>query len=163
MNGKSATISACGQYRYQLGRGEYDRTQRWALWVMLNPSTADAEVDDPTIRRCIGYCIRWQIPGFDVANLFAWRTTKPAGLRLAADPVGPENDQHLLQLAARADIIMLAWGATAEAPRWKARADHVMQLLWPYNNRFRVLGWTKGGSPNHPLMMPAALDPQDAR
>jgi hypothetical protein len=144
-------------YRYQLSRGEYNRQQPWMLWVMLNPSTADGAQNDPTVRRCIGYANRWRIPGFDVANLYAFRTPYPNGLWSVDDPVGPDNDQYLLELAARADIIMLAWGANP-GPK-KERGGQVMDLLWPYVKRFRVLGWTKHGEPNHPLMMPKALDP----
>jgi hypothetical protein len=83
---RGATLSDCGRYRYRLWR-------RWAdgptvLFVMLNPSTADADVDDPTIRRCIGFARSWGAGALEVVNLYAWRATQPAELKAAVGPVG---------------------------------------------------------------------------
>ena len=78
--------------------------------VMLNPSTADAESDDPTIRRCIALAAREGFGGVEILNLFAFRATAPADLKAAADPIGPDNDRHLRALFARHGTILAAWG-----------------------------------------------------
>jgi hypothetical protein len=151
--GRGAALSGDGRYRYLLTRGTYDRAKRSLLWMMLNPSDADHERDDATIRRCNGFCLHWQIPYYEVGNLYGLRSPYPRALWAAADPVGPDNDRYLLAAAARADIIVLAWGSHGK--RAKQRADDVMALLWKFNARFHVLGWSKGGDPRHPLMMPS--------
>ncbi len=141
---QSAVVSPCGAYRYRLGR-------RWGdgpamLWVMLNPSTADASVDDPTIRRCIGYARRWDFGSMAVGNLFAFRATDPADMRRAADPVGPENDRHLLEMAAEASLVVAAWGNHGS---FLGRSS-LVGLMIP---GMRVLGLTKAGEPAHPLYL----------
>ncbi|MFD3920195.1 DUF1643 domain-containing protein [Streptomyces sp. NPDC058595] len=90
---RTALISDCGRYRYRL-------TRTWgpgpaAVMVMLNPSTADGTQDDPTVRRCVTFADAWGCGGLIVVNLYAWRATKRAELKLAPDPVGPDNDAHL--------------------------------------------------------------------
>lgn len=91
---KRASISPCGLYRYSLERW-WDTSCYARYYIMLNPSTADAEVDDPTIRRCMGLAKRDRFGGIVVLNLFAFRATSPADMKAAADPVGPENDARI--------------------------------------------------------------------
>lgn len=154
----SAWISDDGVYRYLLGR-------RWGdgaslAVVMLNPSTADAELDDPTIRRCRSFAQREGFGALVVANLYAYRAAKPMDLWLAEDPVGPLNDDVLAELVQVVDggPILCAWGSNAKADRVKAfhtiasGADLVH------------LGLTAGGLPRHPLYVRgdqplARLDP----
>ena len=97
----TAILSPCGRYRYRLERdlGAIGAMRGSVAFVMLNPSTADATTGDPTIRRCIGYARAWSYAKLIVGNAYAWRSTDPAGLWTADDPVGPENDQHLEQIA----------------------------------------------------------------
>jgi len=98
-----ATFSPDGLYRYHLWRLWGDREHR-CVFVGLNPSTADAARDDPTIRKCAGFAKRWGFGAVDVVNVFAWRSTKPVGILRAADPVGPDNDEaiaHVLEGASR--------------------------------------------------------------
>lgn len=148
---RSATLSACRTYRYALwrrwGRGDY------AMFIGLNPSTADETNDDPTIRRCIGFARAWGYDALCMANLFAFRATQPADMKKAADPVGPENDQALLYLAAGAGIVVAAWGAHGT---FKGRDQSVRRLL-PGLHYLRL---TKDGHPGHPLYLPADLKPQ---
>lgn len=109
---KSAVISECGRYRYSLHR-TWDVAKLCAAFVMLNPSTADAEKDDPTIRKCIGFAERNGFGSISVHNLFAYRATKPKELidrRGFVDIVGPENDAYLAAIPAAYPII-LAWGS----------------------------------------------------
>jgi hypothetical protein len=142
----SAVISECGLYRYLLQRewiGGYGR----ALFVMLNPSTADATQDDPTIGRCIGFAKSWGCAGLEVVNLYAFRATKPADMFAAADAIGPANDSHIRAAANRAKLIVAAWGANAK----RDRAVAVLSLL--SDHAIRALGTTKGGYPRHPLFV----------
>ena len=88
----TADFSFCGQYRYTLTR-VWSLERGLVLFVGLNPSTADAERDDPTVRRCVGYARRWGFGGVLVANLFAYRATDPRDLLAVSYPIGPRNDE----------------------------------------------------------------------
>ena len=145
---KDAKISECGKYRYLLTRvwGDGDS----AVFLMLNPSTADATVDDPTIRRCIGFAKAWGYAGISVVNLFAWRATKPRELHKARDPVGPENDDWIRKTC-DGRLVVCAWGAVADV-HWR-RVAHVVSMLPGAN--LRCLGTTRSGAPRHPLYVAA--------
>lgn len=140
----SATFSDDYLYRYTLTR-RWARSAGFATFVMLNPSTADAEMDDPTIRRCIGFARSWGLGGLVVVNLYALRSTDPKGLWKVADPVGPDNDAHLERTAGEAEVIVASWGANARPDR----VDHVLTL--PGMDRLQCLGTTLAGAPKHPL------------
>lgn len=116
--------------------------------VMLNPSTADATKDDPTIRRCIGFAVRERFGGVEILNLFAFRATAPADLKAAADPVGPDNDQHLRDLFARHRTILAAWGAHGAH---LGRAEAIIRLAANRGTTLTCLGRTARGHPRHPL------------
>lgn len=90
-----AILSACGTYRYHLWR-LWDKALPVMVFVMQNPSTADASHDDPTIRKCIGFAKRHGYGGISVRNIFALRATDERILLTHHDPFGPENDAHLL-------------------------------------------------------------------
>lgn len=154
----SAVISSCGRYRYALSRQTgLLNAGGTVLFIMLNPSTADAETDDPTIRRCLGFARRWGYRRLDVANLYAWRATDPARLHDAADPVGPENDQWIARLACRARLVIVAWGANLHPqPR---RVGRVCDLLDHYRRPVRCLGLTQHGHPRHPVRLAGAIEP----
>lgn len=151
-----ALISDCGKYRYWLSRW-WSNTIAPATFVMLNPSTADAAVDDPTIRRCIGYAKAWGCGGVRVVNLYAYRATDPKELWKVPDPVGPEND-HFLEIfawEARAwpGPLVAAWGANA-------KPDRVADVLRiPGMDRLEALALTRQGQPRHPLYLRADLTP----
>jgi len=146
---KAAEISACGRYRYTLTR-EWLTGAGTVLFVMLNPSTADASQDDRTIGRCIGFAQRWGYQRLAVVNLFALRSRDPDELLRADDPVGPDNDGWIGALAGAADLTVCAWGAHKAARA--ARADDVMDML--ADAPVYCLGTTAGGLPNHPLYLP---------
>jgi hypothetical protein len=122
------------------------------LFVGLNPSTADAHVDDPTIRRCIGFAEAWGYGRLLVGNLFAFRATRPSALLKARDPIGPENDRYLASMADEADIIVAAWGAHGSF----IGRDATVRAMLP---KLHVLRLTKRGQPGHPLYLPSALRP----
>lgn len=139
-----------GEYRYSLSR-QWDAGAEYRVYVMLNPSTADAYADDPTIRRCISFAQRDGFGGIMVLNLFAYRATDPRELRSATDPVGPENDDRLrrvfeLQVSHGLPVVA-AWGAGAPGGRVAAVKALVPELRWQH------LGLTKDGHPKHPLYL----------
>jgi len=172
-----ARISACGTYRYKLWRewrGTHDPDHwRWlggkdgagadlgdplsCLFVMLNPSTADGEVDDPTIRRCVGFAKAWKYERLEVVNLFAYRATKPRDVLAAqnarADIIGLHNSEAMDTAARDAGLIVCAWGANATV--LDPTHDHVETVRgWLRDKPMHALGFTKDGQPRHPLYAP---------
>ena len=150
---RCATISECGKYRYHLSRKWGDRPS--LCFVMLNPSTADADADDPTIRKCIGFATRLGFGSIDVVNLFAYRATDPANLKKAGYQVGPKNDAWIetttLLTYANGGETVLAWGANA---RKLSRPAEVLALLKRCGIAPKVLRRCADGTPQHPLMLP---------
>lgn len=160
----TAEISDDGRYRYILTR-EPDaptgpdelfadpRPRGTCLFVMLNPSTADASIDDQTIRQCRTYTYREGCHRLVVVNLYAFRTPYPADLATAAragvNIVGPDNDRHIAAAAAEADVTVVAWGARPagiSASTHDQRVDTVLAMLTDP----QCLGTTKHGDPRHP-------------
>ena len=152
---KSAEISPCGKYRYHLRR-EWDSDLPRVAFIMLNPSTADASEDDPTIRRCIGFAKAWGCGGIDVVNLFAYRATEPKELKKARNAIGPDNDAHILAIAPYADKVICAWGAPGEL---FGRARRVSDKLRSAGVGMWCLEKTKKGQPKHPLYLKCDLVP----
>lgn len=153
---KSAIISACGLYRYTLTRVWGDGPH--CTYVMLNPSTADAEADDNTIGRCTSFAKRFGFDGYIVVNLFAFRATEPEAMLAAADPVGPDNDAHILGALTGAGRVFAAWGAWGQQ-KIKDRTWAVRLLAARSYVKFDALRLTGKGQPGHPLYLPAVLDP----
>jgi hypothetical protein len=136
-----------GPYRYLLWRRWDDAAT--LLFVMLNPSMADARRDDPTIRRCLGFARAWGFGGVEVVNLFAWRATAPRDLLRARDPIGPDNDRVIAAAAGRAQAVIAAWGNHGEH---RDRDRQVAELLASAAAAApRCLGATGRGAPRHPL------------
>lgn len=148
----SAIISPCSKFRYRLGRRWADGGQTLA-YVMLNPSTADAEQDDATIRRCIRFAKAHDFNALDVVNLYAYRATDPADLRKAGYPVGPDNDQHIVQTVSEAHAVCVAWGANVAGLE---RPQIVLPMIRRCMATIFCLGITRSGYPAHPLMLPSS-------
>ncbi|HVA90803.1 MAG TPA: DUF1643 domain-containing protein [Chloroflexota bacterium] len=146
-----ALISPDGRYRYRLWR-RWDPALPILVWVLLNPSTAEANTDDPSIRRCLGFARAWRFGGIEVVNLFAWRATDPTQLALTADPVGPGNHDALRQAISRPlpATVVCAWGASPAAPH---RARRIRDTLAAAPGGLWCLGRTKEGWPRHPLYL----------
>ena len=154
---RTARISADGRYRYILTR-RWHPTLPSCTFVALNPSTADADQDDPTIRRCIGFARREGCGGLIVANLCAYRATDPAELLIVDDPFGPGNVETIRSLAHRRDISCYigAWGAWPDGSRPGAkRGAASMAALVSHWFPLQALGVTAGGQPRHPLYVRA--------
>ncbi len=147
MRGSSAVISDYGEYRYRLDRWWQDGDLR-LVWVMLNPSTADAEVDDPTIRRCMNFSKTWGYYGVTVINLFALRATDPRELEAHPSPAGPEWTEHCVEVLSGIQPIVAAWGARPIAEKPGAE---LVKALGQDAARLFCLGTTKNGHPRHPL------------
>jgi len=158
---KQTIFSPCRTYRYALWR-EWIGGEGYAMFVGLNPSTADETQDDPTIRRCIAFAKDWGYAALCMTNLFAFRATEPAKMKAAADPIGPENDFHLMRLAKDAGVIVAAWGAHGT---YRGRATEMMAMLRSLQapgtegKRLHCLRLTKDGHPGHPLYLPKTLTP----
>lgn len=151
---KGAVISDCGQYRYALYRA-------WAspplcVFIMLNPSTADADLDDPTIRRCVSFAQREACGGLWVVNLFAFRATEPKDMKAASDPIGPDNSAALEKTLLRARMcgypVIAAWGAHGT---YKAADVFVAELAKKHQITLQCFGVTGAGQPKHPLYIKA--------
>ncbi len=147
-----AVISDCGKYRYALTRGASNA--RFMHWIMLNPSTADAFVDDHTIRKCIGFARRLNFTGITVHNLFAVRATKPADMMAAADPVGPDNHTYIERMLSRAafneELVVCAWGAHGS---YMDQDETVMGWIESAPIKPFCFGFCKNGTPMHPLTL----------
>ena len=139
----NAKISDDGKYRYSLIR-EWDREKPKVLFICLNPSTADDKIDDATIRRCIDFAKRWGCGGILVGNLFALRSTDPALIYKAMDPIGPENDISLLEMAKESKFIVAAWGNDGA---YLGRSDFIRKLI----PNMKCFVKNKTGEPRHPL------------
>jgi hypothetical protein len=150
---RSAEISGCGRYRWWLRRAWGDFDGRIVCFVMLNPSTADALRDDPTIRRCIGFAKSWGYTALSVRNLFAYRATDPKELRTASDPTGGSRGDNELLVSRSADLVICAWGAGVPfgRDRWMIENFGTVPL--------HCLGTTKDGSPRHPLYVRGDVRP----
>lgn len=154
---RDASISACGRYRWSLSRAwDPDLLKPWVGFVMLNPSTADAVEDDPTIRRCIGLARAWGYAGVAVRNLFALRATDPRELFKADDPVGPENNRALLDLIGVCPVIIAAWGVHGAI---RDRGREVVRMFAAAGQSLACLGLTASGQPRHPLYLPNDVRP----
>lgn len=147
-----AVFSADDVYRYELWR-------RWAIGPelalgMLNPSTAGALENDPTIRKCVGFSKRLGFAGLRVVNAFGARSTDPKALRTFGDPVGPDNDAAILRVFSAAPLAIVAWGASdVGGGLIAARTRAVLAMLTAHGIRVQCLGRSKDGHPRHPLML----------
>jgi hypothetical protein len=151
VSSRSAVISACGKYRYHLCRTIEDGGGRVAAFIMLNPSTADAEDDDPTIRKCFGFARMWGCGELQVVNLFAYRATKPTELGSVLDPVGPSNREYVRRTLEMANgPVICGWGAFGGYMR---QDENVLSLIDGLCVPM-CFGVTKEGHPRHPLYVP---------
>jgi hypothetical protein len=160
---RDALISECGSFRYWLTR-VWDERLPTLAFIMLNPSTADASADDPTIRKCVGFAQRNGFGGISVVNLFAYRATDPAELKRAGWPVGPANDLEigrvLYQVHRAGGKVVCAWGVNARRHERVGQVAGQANLLRVPLHALRV---TADNVPCHPLMLPYSCQLQEWR
>lgn len=160
----SAVFSPCGTYRYTLKRNWFlpGTPQRLCAFIMLNPSTADAEADDPTTRRCMAFARELGCDRYAAVNLFAFRSPSPAAMLAARDPIGPENDIWIRTIAHHArrtgGYVICGWGVHG---KYRGRDNAVLRLIGEEGVAAHRLRATKDGHPEHPLYIraPWRLEP----
>lgn len=148
----TAVFSPCRVYRYTLRR-VWDEALPSVVFVGLNPSTADETLDDPTVRRCIGFARDWGFGTCVVTNIFAFRSTDPRGLLEIDDPVGPRNNHWIRRECAAAALVVAAWGVHGTLHE---RGAAVLRIMPPPHSPPHCLGMTKEGFPRHPLYLSKA-------
>lgn len=146
------------EYRYRLSR-TWDETKPHVFFVMMNPSTADPCVDDPTIAKCCKFARAWGYGGIYVGNTFAYRATDQRRLIEVADPIGPENDEHLIAMSKKAAVVIFAYGK----PKYRVLQSRGLALarilIERANVTPNVLRLGENGVPCHPLYLPQTLTP----
>lgn len=153
MTDRKTIFSPDRRYRYTLWR-EWPGADLfnqsiigYVMFVGLNPSTADEMVDDPTIRKCVGFAKRWGFCALCMTNLFAFRATEPRKMEAEKFPIGSENDKWLVDCARGASAIVAAWGTRGA---FMGRDEEVRKLL----HGMKCLRRTQHGFPEHPLYIP---------
>lgn len=153
---KDAILDETQQYRYWLLR-EWDASLPKMVFVMLNPSTADADVDDATIRRCINFAKASDYGSIQVVNLFAFKATKPELLRdKNIEPIGDRNDKYILDTCRNSDIVIAAWGVNGKL---NSRNAYVERLIGTNTYDLHCLGVSTEGHPRHPLFVRSDVKP----
>lgn len=150
---RTAEFSDCGTWRYKATR-TWDLDKPWVQWICLNPSLADTEKDDPTVRRMMQYALDWGYGGIDVRNIFSIVSPYPKDMYAAEDPIGPNND---LTPNSRSTLIVGGWGAHGD---YKNRGYEVLTKLSGEGYTVHYLALTKGGQPRHPLYLSGSLLPK---
>ena len=148
---RSAAFSDDRVYRYTLER-YWDTSIGHVLFILLNPSTADAQHDDPTNRRGMGYARDWGFGGVVFVNLFAYRTSNPSLMKEQKDPVGPDNNAHIIQQATVASRTVLAWGMHGTHLNRSQEVVDLLTMFTPWALP-RYFGFTQNCQPKHPLYL----------
>lgn len=170
-------FSPCRKYRYTLWRdwshelkngvlftfdphSDYypGKPDQYVQFIGLNPSTADEVQDDPTIRRCIGFAKAWGFGALCMTNLFGWRDTDPEKMKKISEPVGAENDKHILEIAKGAGLTVCAWGKDGAHFN---RGALVRNMLNRFGIKIYHFGRNGDGTPKHPLYLKSDLQPME--
>ena len=150
-----AIFSNCAKYRYKLWR-IWELRKPYAMFLMLNHSTADEFNNDPTVARCQSYASDWGYGGLHVCNLFTYRATDRSEMKATRYPIGKDNDQVILDVSLGAGIVICAWGNDGNH---KNRSTEVVKLLNRANVKLHCLRITKENEPEHPLYLKKSLRP----
>ncbi len=134
----------------------WDKAKPAMTFLLLNPSKADEEINDPTITRCWRRAERYGLGGMRVVNLFAWRSTSPDELYIPEDPIGPENDSYILEACRDTDVVLCGWGGYGKLQN---RGNAVLKLLLDHQVKPMCLGVNKDDTPKHPLYVRYDVQP----
>jgi len=156
VRGDAVFSGMLNEYRTKLFR-VWDNTLPSILWVMMNPSLADAQADDRTVYRCRTFSMDWGFGKMWVGNTFSYRCTDQKRLLEVEDPVGPDNDRHILEMAKDASLIVFAYGTPHRS--LQDRGPQVAEMLRRQGHALHVLKLSKAGIPVHPLYLPGDLKP----
>ena len=153
----TATFSPCGKYRHLLTRdwqAPLWQDRRYVLWIGMNPSTGDADHDDPTIRREIYFTMRLGYPRLIMANIMDYRATNPKTLLASGNPRSPQNIPHIIEAAKAATLIVAAWGSLPAALAGYTKAvEDALHAIYPAPP-IACLGFTKGRRPETSALCP---------
>ena len=144
---QTARFSRCRKFRYVLSRS-WDKSTATITFIGLNPSTADADHDDPTIRRCVNFACNWGYGSINMVNLFAYRSTSPANLKIASEPIGKRNDYWIGFSVKHSSCVVACWG------NWGTYLQRDKVIRKKYSNLL-CMGQTAQNQPAHPLYLPA--------
>jgi hypothetical protein len=144
------------KYRYTLVH-VWDQQKEMIAFIGLNPSTADENQLDPTLRRIKGYATDWGYGSFAMLNLFAYRSTDPSILYEIQDPIGPENDRYITAVSHKTNLVIACWGNHGELHN---RGEDICRILKP-SISLKCLQLTKSNQPSHPLYLKKELRPRD--
>lgn len=158
---KGAIISDCKNYRYVLWR-VWNPDKPKCMFIMLNPSKADGNIDDPTIRRCIGFADAWGYGGFYVCNLFPYRATRPQDLLMTDDPFGQGNKDYIKELYDKVEIVVGAWG-NANIVDKLMRGLSEFRLIDFTFPKLHYLELSNTHRPKHPLYLKKDCKPKKFR
>lgn len=150
-----AIFSPCEKYRYLLWRN-WDGNAKRVCWLLLNPSTATELVLDPTLTRCKAYSQAWGYGGMTVCNAFAYRETNRLAMLRHPEPIGPDNDRHIMSAADAADLVVVGWGNDGTH---QGRGAAIMSMLASKGIVPKCLKITGNGQPGHPLYLKKDLQP----
>lgn len=151
----AAILSSCEKYRYRLERDIGLLDELVIAYFGVNPSTADALVDDNTVKRWIGFSQLFGASRFIVGNAFGYRSKDVSVLATVNDPVGPDNDQHLKTIIQDADILVPCWGSRHKIPRrLHQRLDDTLRMIQASGKSVMTFGLTASGDPRHPQFLP---------
>ena len=149
----SCKFSKSKLYRYSLRRTWALGSRKQVLFIGLNPSSADSESDDPTIRRCVQFASSWGFNSLEVVNLFAFRATNPKDLFAEPRPEGIYNDSWIKKADQRSSLSVACWGS---AGIYRNRSEIIMDLV---DNLF-CINTNKDNTPSHPLYLNSKLTPR---
>lgn len=152
VNISNADLSVCQEYRYSLWR-IWNLDKPLVCFIGLNPSTADAKINDATIRRCMVFSKSWNYGGIYMVNLFAYRATDPDEMKKAIDPIGPANDKFIKDAVRQCKIVIACWGNQGD------HLDRDYQVKQLVKKKLHYLQINQSGKPGHPLYLPGELVP----
>jgi hypothetical protein len=158
IQGEAVFGGANEEYRYRPSR-TWDAAKPYALFVLMNPSEATPDINDPTVAKCCRFAAAWGYGGIFVANTFAYRCTDQKRLLEIPDPIGPDNDKHIIEMAKKAAVVVFAYGKPKHKQLRSRGADLARLLIAKANVKPHILRLSADGTPWHPLYLPETLKP----